>query len=39
VYAYPHNETSTGVAVEVYRPAGDALVVVDGTSAAGGCRP
>jgi len=38
VYAYPHNETSTGVAVEVYRPAGDALVVVDGTSAAGGMR-
>jgi phosphoserine aminotransferase len=38
VYAYPHNETSTGVAVEVYRPAEDALVVVDGTSAAGGVR-
>jgi len=38
VYAYPHNETSTGVIVEVHRPRGDALVVVDGTSAAGGMR-
>jgi phosphoserine aminotransferase len=38
VYAYPHNETSTGVMVPVHRPAGDALVVVDGTSAAGGTR-
>jgi phosphoserine aminotransferase len=38
VYAYPHNETSTGVTVDVHRPAGDALVVVDGTSAAGGMR-
>jgi phosphoserine aminotransferase len=38
VYAYPHNETSTGVSVDVHRPAGDALVVVDGTSAAGGMR-
>jgi phosphoserine aminotransferase len=36
VYAYPHNETSTGVMVELHRPPGDALVVVDGTSAAGG---
>ena len=36
VYAYPHNETSTGVTVELHRPPGDALVVVDGTSAAGG---
>jgi phosphoserine aminotransferase len=35
-YAYPHNETSTGVMVELHRPPGDALVVVDGTSAAGG---
>jgi len=35
-YAYPHNETSTGVLVELHRPPGDALVVVDGTSAAGG---
>jgi phosphoserine aminotransferase len=38
VYAYPHNETSTGVTVDLHRPAGDALVVVDGTSAAGGMR-
>jgi phosphoserine aminotransferase len=37
-YAYPHNETSTGVAVPVHRPDGDALVVVDGTSAAAGMR-
>ncbi len=39
VYAWPHNETSTGVAVPVVRPEGideDALVVVDATSAAGG---
>jgi phosphoserine aminotransferase len=38
VYAYPHNETSTGVAVPVHRPDTDALVVVDGTSAAAGMR-
>jgi phosphoserine aminotransferase len=38
VYAYPHNETSTGVMCPVHRGAGDALVVVDGTSAAGGMR-
>jgi phosphoserine aminotransferase len=38
VYAYPHNETSTGVAVPVHRPEGDALVLVDGTSAAAGMR-
>ncbi len=38
VYAWPHNETSTGVSAPVARPAGsgDALVAVDGTSAAGG---
>lgn len=39
VYAWPHNETSTGVATTIARPAGideDALVVVDATSAAGG---
>jgi phosphoserine aminotransferase len=37
VYAYPHNETSTGVTVPLHRPAaGDALVLVDATSAAGG---
>jgi phosphoserine aminotransferase len=38
-YAYPHNETSTGVTIPVHRPAagnGDALVLVDATSAAGG---
>jgi phosphoserine aminotransferase len=36
--AWAHNETSTGVMVEVERPrdAGDALVLVDGTSGAGG---
>ena len=38
VYAYPHNETSTGVTIPVHRREGDALVVVDGTSAAGGMR-
>jgi phosphoserine aminotransferase len=39
VYAYPHNETSTGVMVPLHRPAGsDALVVVDGTSGAAGMR-
>lgn len=39
VYALTHNETSTGVAMPVARIAGadpGALVVVDGTSAAGG---
>ena len=40
VYALTHNETSTGVAMDVRRPAGttasDGLVVVDATSAAGG---
>jgi phosphoserine aminotransferase len=36
--AWAHNETSTGVMVEVRRPpdSGDALVLVDGTSGAGG---
>ncbi|NVN50013.1 phosphoserine transaminase [Mycolicibacterium hippocampi] len=36
--AWAHNETSTGVAVAVERPegAGDALVAIDATSAAGG---
>ena len=42
VYALTHNETSTGVVAPVLRPrgteAGDALVVVDATSAAGGVR-
>jgi len=40
VYALTHNETSTGVAMPVRRPApagaGEALVLVDATSAAGG---
>jgi phosphoserine aminotransferase len=38
VIAWAHNETSTGVMVPVWRPegAGDALVVVDATSGAGG---
>nr|WP_285835715.1 phosphoserine transaminase [Rothia sp. P100] len=39
VYAWPHNETSTGVFAPVTRPTGiadDALVLIDATSAAGG---
>ncbi|MDL4772688.1 MULTISPECIES: phosphoserine transaminase [Thermomonosporaceae] len=40
VYALTHNETSTGVAMPIKRPAGttadDALVMVDATSGAGG---
>ncbi|WP_291278258.1 phosphoserine transaminase [Galactobacter sp.] len=39
VYAWPHNETSTGVIAPVQRVAGaddDALVLVDATSGAGG---
>jgi phosphoserine aminotransferase len=37
VYAWPHNETSTGVAAPIERVAADgALTVVDATSAAGG---
>jgi phosphoserine aminotransferase len=41
VYAHPHNETSTGVAMTPRRPEGadpGALVVVDATSGAGGLR-
>jgi len=41
VYALTHNETSTGVMMDIRRPAVDAehgLVVVDATSAAGGLR-
>jgi len=39
IYAYPQNETSTGVMIPVHRPAqGDALVTVDATSAAGALR-
>jgi phosphoserine aminotransferase len=34
--AWAHNETSTGVMVDVRRPEGDALVLVDATSGAGG---
>jgi phosphoserine aminotransferase len=41
-YAYPQNETSTGVMMAVQRPAGvtsdDALVLVDATSGAAGLR-
>jgi phosphoserine aminotransferase len=40
-YALTHNETSTGVSLEVARPTGidpGALVLVDATSAAGGLR-
>jgi phosphoserine aminotransferase len=38
VYAWPHNETSTGVATAIARVPGDegALTVIDATSAAGG---
>jgi len=39
LYATPHNETSTGVAVAIKRPSGmdeDALLVIDATSGAGG---
>jgi phosphoserine aminotransferase len=39
VYAWAHNETSTGVAVPVQRPVGatdDQLVLIDATSGAGG---
>jgi phosphoserine aminotransferase len=38
VIAWAHNETSTGVMIPVARPAGagDALVLIDGTSGAGG---
>ena len=40
VYAWPHNETSTGVMAPVTRVNGDpgALTVIDATSAAGGIR-
>jgi phosphoserine aminotransferase len=42
LYALTHNETSTGVAMELSRPTGttadNALVAVDATSAAGGLR-
>jgi phosphoserine aminotransferase len=38
LYALTHNETSTGVAMPIRRPAPQGLVGVDGTSAAGGLR-
>ncbi len=38
-YCFPHNETSTGVMLDVARPAGTGgLMVVDATSGAGGLR-
>jgi phosphoserine aminotransferase len=37
-YAFPHNETSTGVMLPVTRPGEPGLVLVDGTSGAGGLR-
>ena len=38
-YAFPHSETSTGVAMEVRRPDGaEGVVLVDATSAAAGLR-
>jgi len=36
-YALPHNETSTGVALDIKR-IGDGLMLIDATSAAGGLR-
>ena len=36
VVALTHNETSTGVMMHLHRPDGDALVMVDATSGAGG---
>lgn len=38
LYALTHNETSTGAATTIRRPADDAFVAVDATSAAGGLR-
>jgi len=37
-YALIHNETSTGVLAPLVRPDGDAVLLVDGTSAAGAVR-
>jgi phosphoserine aminotransferase len=37
-YALTHNETSTGVMMDIARPDADGLILVDGTSAAGGLR-
>jgi phosphoserine aminotransferase len=36
LYAWPHNETSTGVMAPIKRVDADALTVIDATSAAGG---
>lgn len=36
VYAWAHNETSTGAAAPIRRPSENGLVLIDGTSAAGG---
>lgn len=36
VYAWAHNETSTGALAPVQRPDAEGLVLIDGTSAAGG---
>jgi len=38
LYALTHNETSTGVVMDVRRPAAEAFTAVDATSAAGGMR-
>jgi phosphoserine aminotransferase len=38
LYALTHNETSTGAATTIRRPAANAFVAVDATSAAGGLR-
>ena len=38
IYALTHNETSTGVKMDLKRPAKTGLVVVDATSGAGGLR-
>src|SRR5688500_1762815 len=38
LYALTHNKTSTGVVMDVRRPAAEAFVAVDATSAAGGMR-
>jgi phosphoserine aminotransferase len=37
-YALTHNETSTGVSMDIRRPDGTGLVLVDATSGAGGLR-
>src|SRR5207248_6662413 len=38
LYALTHNETSTGVMMDIRRPAAEAFVAVDATSGAGGLR-